>query len=195
MPLTQKDILLFRPAFAILGHIHAAIDRTPVYYPGSPCPMDITETGHRRFLIYDSALRNVTPVRVPAEQLYFNETFTVLPLDDDLAHIRDAVEARIKAWGLQDDEVEKVRVRVRVRGYCSDRIALQETLRASLKPFRFYDEQPPDIAAVSSADPERIDLAKRVLERITETDMSDIYCQPDRDDVFLAALKLIYGEQ
>jgi len=195
MPLTQRDILLFRPAFAILGHIHAPTDRAPVHYPGSPCPMDITETGHRRFLVYDSARRAVTPMKVSADVLYFNETFTVLPLDDDLAHLRDAVRTRIEAWGLADDEVDKVRVRVKARGYCTDRVALRDTLSASLLPFRFYDEQPPDIAEVSTAaDPGRAHLSNRVRERIAEIDMSGLQHRPDRDEVVLAALRLVYGE-
>ena len=53
MPLTRKDLITFRPAKVFLGHIHAPMDKDPVYYTGSPCGLDITEAGRRRYLIYD----------------------------------------------------------------------------------------------------------------------------------------------
>lgn len=195
MPLTQRDIQLFRPAHAVLGHIHAPIDLAPVHYPGSPCPMDITETGRRRFLIYDTSHRSITPVTIPSDVIYFNETFTVLPLEDDLTHLEGAIRQRIASWDLSDDECDKVQIRVRVRGYCADRLGLQERLGASLSRFRLHKDEPPDITEVSIAAPGQALLAQRVQERIMEIDISGMAHSPDRDDIVLAALKLVYGEK
>jgi DNA repair exonuclease SbcCD nuclease subunit len=194
MPLTRRDIDLFRPALAILGHIHAPTDRAPIYYPGSPCPLDITETGHRRFLVYDCERRTVTPVKVPTDVVYFHETFTVLPIDDELVNLQEAIKERIAAWGLQDGDDGKVRVRVKARGYCADRDALKKTLDFGFAPFRFHDGQGSDIAEVSTAsDPGRAYLAKRVRDLISEADVSRVEHQPSRDDVVLEALRIIYG--
>ncbi len=54
MPLTRSDLENFKPAQVFLGHIHKAMDRGKVHYIGSPCGLDIRETGRRRFLIFDT---------------------------------------------------------------------------------------------------------------------------------------------
>ncbi|MCH7720116.1 MAG: hypothetical protein IH988_03880 [Planctomycetes bacterium] len=50
MPLTRADLETHNPSLTLLGHIHAPYDGPPIYYPGSPCPIDMSETGLRRFL-------------------------------------------------------------------------------------------------------------------------------------------------
>ena len=54
MPLTRTDLISYKPGRVILGHIHKPADSENVHYTGSPCPLDISETGRRRFLIIDS---------------------------------------------------------------------------------------------------------------------------------------------
>ena len=49
MPLTRKDIELYKPSCIVLGHIHIPMDLPPIHYPGSPCGLDITESGKRRY--------------------------------------------------------------------------------------------------------------------------------------------------
>ena len=53
MPLTRSDLTQYQPAQVFLGHIHARRDE-PIHYPGSPCGLDISETGRRRFLLFDT---------------------------------------------------------------------------------------------------------------------------------------------
>ncbi|MCJ7706928.1 MAG: hypothetical protein MUO38_04850 [Anaerolineales bacterium] len=51
MPLTSQDVGRYRPQRVFLGHIHVPYGRGLVDYPGSPYPLDITETSKRRFVV------------------------------------------------------------------------------------------------------------------------------------------------
>lgn len=62
MPLTSKSILKYSPLKIFSGHIHKPSEFGRVFYPGSPCGLDITETGKRRFLIYDTGRDSVEQV-------------------------------------------------------------------------------------------------------------------------------------
>ena len=55
MPLTRNDLSRYKPKLTFLGHIHKPqLLENSIYYLGSPCGLDITETGKRRFLILDT---------------------------------------------------------------------------------------------------------------------------------------------
>jgi len=49
MPLSRKDLEMFKPQVVFLGHIHKRLTLQNVHYAGSPCAMDISETGKRKF--------------------------------------------------------------------------------------------------------------------------------------------------
>jgi DNA repair exonuclease SbcCD nuclease subunit len=73
MPMTSRDVTRFQPLMVFLGHVHKSQDHGPVHIPGSPCPMDITETGLRRFLVLDTVTRKVESVPLIPEQIFFDE--------------------------------------------------------------------------------------------------------------------------
>lgn len=133
MPLTSQDVNRYQPLHCFLGHIHIASDLDRVRYPGSPCGMDINETGLRYFLIYDSNLDEIEQVLIDTPVLYFNERLLVLPVEDEKAYIEDQIMSRVGAWGLPDGWDDKVRVRVRVAGYCQDIRALEGYIRGVLR--------------------------------------------------------------
>ncbi|MCX6067491.1 MAG: metallophosphoesterase, partial [Chloroflexi bacterium] len=70
MPITRKDLLTFRPAKVFLGHIHAALCKDPVYYCGSPCGLDISETGWRSYLVFESRSGLVQSKPINSKFLY-----------------------------------------------------------------------------------------------------------------------------
>ena len=91
MPLSRRDIQTYRPAKVILRHIHAASD-SPVYYVGSPCGLDISETGRRSFLIYDTDTNKVDRRELNTPVLYFRASFVMVPVEDEAEHLRKMIE-------------------------------------------------------------------------------------------------------
>ena len=194
MPLTRSDLERYKPLQVILGHIHKATDTRNIHYPGSPCPLDINETGKRRFLILDTETGAIEYSPVNSDILYFNESFIVLPMEDESGYIQKQINHRIASWNLSRDDYKRDRVRVKLSGYSTDKRKLLETVKDSFKEFSFFDEGP-DLQNVSdSVDVDRAEIARRISERIDEMDLSFIEDAPGGNRILLAALQAIYGD-
>ncbi|MFQ5866183.1 MAG: exonuclease SbcCD subunit D, partial [bacterium] len=195
MPLTRTDLENFKPAQVVLGHIHKAMDSGSVHYVGSPCGLDITETGRRRFLVIDAESGTIKPQIVDSDFIFFNESLIILPLPDESAYIKEQIEAKIKNWGLKESEKSKVRLQFKVRGYTSNKRTLLETVEECLREYDFYQNRQPDISEVSiSDDIERAEIAHRAAEWIKKLDWAINHEQPDKDQILLQALHVIYGD-
>lgn len=194
MPLTRRDVETYRPGRIFLGHIHRYMDSRPVHYVGSPCGLDITETGRRRYLVYDTEQNRIQPRALSTDIIFFDECFLVLPVQDEIGYLRQQIAARKRAWALQPDEYQKARIRIRVRGYSANRHAISELLKREFQGFTFYKGQGPDIGEVStSTDIEKDYLAQAALASLEEMEWHFGNEEPDRDEAILAALHLIYG--
>jgi exonuclease SbcD len=194
MPLSGRDLLLYKPKKVFLGHTHVPSDFAIVHYPGSPCGMDPTEIGIRSFLVFDANTCKFSRNIVETDFIYFNEQITVLPLEDEEGYIKNLLESRIKAWNITADIRSKVRLRVRVRGYSRDRSLLVQVIRDQLKDFQFTDSDQPDISGVKlSADLTQGNIAVLVKQRIDEMELYPKTDEPDKDEILLAALNTIYG--
>ena len=193
MPLTRGDLAGTNPAVCLLGHIHAPYDAPPVYYPGSPCPLDINETGLRRFLIFDTETQKVTAQRVDGPRICFNETVVMLPVANEAAFLRDQLRDRIRDWGLPEGWKDRVQVRLRVVGYTIDRAAVEEVAKEAMSDFAFYGEGP-DISALDhTQDADRIEIARQVQEWIEALEWSKDPAQPTKDEILREALAVIYA--
>ncbi len=194
MPLTRKDLQMFRPSQVFLGHIHVPTDDDPIYFTGSPCGLDITETGPRRFLLYDPQSGRVESRPVNTQVLFFNETLTVFPVENEAAYVQSKIVDLLNRWALPPDQRDKVRLRITLNGFSSDREALLRTVQEGFAGMTFYKNEGPDISAVSSsADPNRDVLAGMVVQRIKDQAWPDGPDEPGRDEIILSALKIIYG--
>lgn len=193
MPLNRADLQAYQPATVLLGHIHIPWDQPPIHYPGSPCPLDVTETGLRRFLIHDTVAQTVTPQLVNCPLVYFDETVVMLPVEDEQAYLEHELNSRIQAWGLPDGWDKRVRVRLRLIGYSADRGAAEKTVRKCLAGFSFY-EGSPDLADLNLADdPDRIEIARQVKNWIDALAWPGEHKEPNRADILREALTVIYG--
>jgi exonuclease SbcD len=193
MPFTRRDIDIYQPAEVFLGHVHKPLDAGNLHYPGSPCPLDIGETGPRRFLIYDTSSRRVESRAVANPVIYFDEAFITLPVEDEHSFVQRAVEARLSAWGLDPGDRGKVRVRVSVSGYSRDRRALRQAFEEAFGGYEFYAGQAPDISAVSIAhDPEGDAIAQLVWSQLEDLEWPETEREPGRGEILRAALKAIY---
>jgi DNA repair protein SbcD/Mre11 len=194
MPLSGRDLLLYKPKKVFLGHIHAPIDSPIVHYTGSPCGIDPTETGYRSFIIFDPSTWNVSRSVVDTDLLFFNEQITILPLDEEEAYVRTLLSARVESWKIPPTHRTKVRVRVKARGYSRDRLNLTKAIRDQLREFQFTDSDQPDISQVKvSNDMTQGRITELVKQKIDALDLDPKPGEPDRDDILLAAMNTIYG--
>ena len=195
MPLTRTDIESYKPARVVLGHIHKAMDLENVHLPGSPCPLDITETGRRRFLVIDTESGSVKPQPVDSAILFLNESFVILPLEDERAFLKAQIESRLNSFSLSKAEKSKVRIRVKVRGYTSNKRELMKMLKECFQGFTFYENKEPDISEVFVSDNvEQAEIAHRVSTAIKELEWPQTRQEPSKDQMLLQALHVIYGD-
>ena len=194
MPLSGTCVDRYKPRIVFLGHIHKPLDLGLVHYPGSPCGLDISETGRRRFLVYDTADGSIVPRTVDTDVLHFRETFVVVPADDGAALLEQQIADRIDSWGIEPMEVPKIRVRVAAVGYSGDRSGILNALERSFGSFTFYDDEGPCIDRLLwSSDRQLMATAERAMALINEMDWPFGGDEPEREQVVLEALSVIYG--
>jgi exonuclease SbcD len=197
MPLSRSDLERLEPRTVFLGHIHVPHDPVSnVHYVGSPSGLDITETGRRSFLCYDTSNGTSERVGVETDVLYFQETFFVIPSEGELETLKRQVTARIDGWDIEVADYPKVQVRVGVRGYTKDRTALLQTLEEGFSDFSYYEDQGPNMADLSFSDDDQLEvIANRTLELIDELDWAwGDGGEPEQEQAKLAALSVIYQD-
>lgn len=195
MPLTRPDVELFQPSRVILGHIHKPTDRGIVHYPGSPFPLDITETGRRRMQILDLENGHVESLSINADRIYFDESLIILPVEDEAEYIESQVRAKQADWSLSNEDKRKAIIRIKVRGYTADKKGLSEILKQSFQGYSFYKDSGPDLDEVSLAnDLERAEIARRVQNAVDEMSWPATEDEPSRNEILLQALHVIYGD-
>jgi len=197
MPLTRNDLSRFKPKLTFLGHIHKPqFLENSVYYMGTPCGMDITETGKRRFLILETDNFSVKPKEIETDIVYYQETFTIYPTEHEIDDLRTQIQKRIESWKLDGKEKGKVRLRVEVKGYCENRKDLIEATKTEFKEFTFHDQDGPLHEKLNSVqnNPQLNKIAQRVIEKIQKEEDWDFgNGEPSKNDITWKALETIYG--
>ena len=195
MPLSRKDLQRFKPMTVFLGHIHKPLSQDNIYYPGSPCGLDINETGRRRFLVYDTADGNVVSKDVATDILYFNESFVIVPRDDEVSILQQEMKKRIESWGIDPRDYPKISVRIVARGYATDRRAILEALNLGFEGFKYSKDEGPKIDGLfTSSDRQLNAIAERTTKLIDELDWDFDGDEPEMEQVKTAALSVIYGD-
>lgn len=195
MPLSRKDLEQAKPETVFLGHIHKPVVADTVRYAGSPCGLDITETGRRGFLVYDTAARRVERLTVTTDLLFFDERFLVIPRDDETRRLEAAIAGRIESWNITPAEYPKVRLRVVASGYAIDRNAVKKTIERGFEAFTFHDSAGPDLGELRvSRDPQRANIAERARDLVKSLGWPYGGDEPSRDEVVLRAMALVYDD-
>jgi DNA repair exonuclease SbcCD nuclease subunit len=195
MPLSMKDLEMFKPRIVFLGHIHKPLTIENVHYAGSPCGMDISETGKRKFLIYDTSTGIVEDRFVVTDVLYFNESFVIVPQEDEVPRIKQEIESRIQGWDIDPSDHQIVRVRVNAKGYAADRAAISTAIEEGFGKFRFYKDEGPRLENLSvSSDRQLNAIAERAMELIDESEWNFGGIEPTKDQIVEATLSSIYGD-
>ena len=194
MPLTRPDVNSLGAQTVFLGHIHKPDTWGRVSYVGSPCGLDINETGRRRFVLYDTQTGGIEDQIVITDHIYFVESFVVVPIADDVRHVESEIKNRIEAWGLDESELAKVCVRISAAGYTPDRRAIQDALAEGFEQFRYYKGEAPQTAKLIATKDDQLNaIALRTREALAELDWDFGGDEPDREQVLLAALATVYG--
>lgn len=195
MPLSRKDLERFSPRIVFLGHIHKPLSQNHVHYAGSPCGLDINETGKRRFLVYDTADGSVESKAVTTDVLYYNESFVVVPMGDEVSILRQEIKNRIDSWDINLADHPKVNVRVEAMGYATDRSAVLAALEQGFEGFTYYKDEGPKIERLLvSSDRQLNAIAGRTIALIDELDWNFGGDEPAKEHVKIAALSVIYGD-
>ena len=194
MPLTRADLIRFQPAYCVLGHLHVPISQPPIYTPGSPCPLDITETGFRRMLILNSEDRSVKSATVDSARICFDERIVVLPMENSIDRFTLQLEEMIKGWELPPDCEGRIQLRLKVAGYVKDRAGLLEAAQERLAKYELYPGSP-DLSDLHLAgDVDRAEIAQRVEEVIHNLGFERSPFDPSDQEILEEALTLIYAE-
>ncbi|MBI3377581.1 MAG: metallophosphoesterase [Nitrospirae bacterium] len=195
MPLSRTDIEYYKPAKVVLGHIHKRMELGKVFYAGSPCGLDINETGERSFLIVDTNSINITSKTVDTDYIFFNETLIVLPTEDEFDFIKNKIVGVVERWNLNENEISKAKIRLKVKGYTSDKKQLETVIKATLREIAFYNDEEPDLTEVAVFnDTERISIVEKVKEEIERLEWNFGDERTKRDDMLEQALKIILNE-
>ncbi len=193
MPLTRNDVQYYTPAKVLLGHIHKKMHLGKIYYPGSPCGLDINETGRRSFYILDADTLEITEKTVDSDYIYFNETLIALPAQDESSYVQKKIQEMVKGWNLTEKEIPKARIRLKVKGYTTDKLKLLKVIKEALNNYIFYQDQEPNLDQVSIfEDPEKISIVEKVLEQINDLDWNDAVTK--KEDILEQALHIILKE-
>ncbi len=195
MPLSSKDLQLFQPELVFLGHIHLPQSDMGVHYPGSPCPLNISETGIRQFLILDTEKGEVQPLPVNSSLLFFDEVFTIFPGEKGLDALIEGIDKRITEWGVPEDWMEQVQVRAAITGVSElDRQQIADRVSDAFSSFNFYRNAGPDLSQLTfSTDPDRIGIVDRFKTWIDLLDWPpDKTDSPTKQQILAEALKIIY---
>ncbi len=195
MPLSQKDLTRFRPQRTFLGHIHKSYSSGSLYYPGSPCPINIAETGRRHFLIYDIVNNELEPKRINSDIIYFDESITVLPVENEKEYMNERIREMLESLAINKDEKIKAVLRIRVRGYSRNKRDLKRLIENALKDYNIYGDNGVDVSNVNITEEsaERIELMKQVQNYVDdEIDWSGKDLLPDKDEVMIKAMQTIF---
>lgn len=197
MPLTTKSIIRYNPLKVFLGHIHKPSKFGRVFYPGSPCGLDITETGKRSFILYDTKLDSVEEVFVSTEKIYFDESIIMLPFEDETLFLRRKFDEIIKNWGVSKDELNKVVLRLSLRGYTYDLKKTESTLLriTSLLGINLYNKDGLDLSGIKTLnelEEDRIYLLKRIQKKIENLNTSSFYVSKER--ILEKSMELVFSD-
>ena len=166
MPLTGHDLGQYQPSRALLGHIHIRNSAQQVHYPGSPCGLDITETGRRYFTLLSPESNNLAAQPISTVVIYLNERLVMLPLPDEATYLRQQLGQLKAQWDLSEGEYQRAVVRLRVTGYSQDRSQLPPIVQEEL-PGVQWEEGSPDLSGVQTlADPLKVELVQQMQEKL-----------------------------
>lgn len=201
MPLKRGDLSLPGLRRVFLGHIHKPTDPTQplagkVTYPGSPQGLDVTESGLRSFIVYDTKNDELGARKVNGSKYFLDETIFVFPDDRENEILVEEFNNRIKQSKIPLEELkDKARIRIKIKGYASDIESMKESFRKVFTQIGIepYDKRTPNFDELFAAtDTKKEKLSQKVLEKINQCDWNFGGDEPSLEEVKMASMRFIY---
>lgn len=195
MPLSNNVINDLKPSKVFLGHIHKSNNNDIVYYPGSPYPLDINETGKRKFIIYDTNYNKPEYIYLDLDKIFMIEELLIIPTNTEIDNAINKLNEKINNWNLTTNETEKVILRLILKGFTNDKNALVQRINNYLndKKIRLYDNNAPlDNNLNIVKDPNREFIMKRTLDKIEN--LTENFNYSEKNDIIEQALNLIFND-
>jgi len=194
MPLFNRELQEFKPRQVFLGHIHTPYSNGNVHYPGSPFGLDITETGMRSFIVYDTKANEIERRPIRTNSLNYIKKILITPGSDETEQLKSAIEDWNNDWK-QTDPMTVIVLRVSIEGYSSNRGAVESNLRVLISTSRNPIQiESIDTANLSAFNQEiligAVDDLKREVNNLPLVDGKTI---PERDQIFSEVLNLLFG--
>lgn len=194
MPLTRSDLTLYKPELVFLGHIHSAFNGTKVHYPGSPCPINRSEVGLRRFLLLDLKQGKISSQILDSPLLHFNESFVMVSRENELDLLNEQMQIQIKTWNLPKGWEKRAHIRIKVSGIASDRSSVKEVIHQAFPSDLYAFVGEPDLNDLYHLpDPDREQIALKIQDWLNDLDWIETSTLPGKSEILQEALKIIYG--
>jgi hypothetical protein len=218
-PLTRQDLQRYRPARAILGHVHApgALEQEALS-PGSPYPLSADEWGPRRLLLLETRSAYLEALPLRHTPVYQRLELFLLPdghereqlqgqLQEKLTGILGELQEAAAAGpagersgpggaggvkGAAASEGPGLRLRVRVEGYASSRQGIETLIQAALRK-RGVALERVELDGLRVSEEEGLSLlADRVRQAVSSLQLR--YPEPEalRAEVLRRACDLLY---
>lgn len=199
MPLDSLTVERFQPEKVFLGHIHKPSEYGKIFYPGSPCPVDPTESGKRSFLIFDTEDFECERVVIDTPYIYFKNEIIVYPVENEL----ELLEERLKIWlsslELSSEDYKKVKLFLSVKGFTNDKKRLQQMIE------KFFQEEKMEIKELNLTDVSVPDMQQsfsdiktlwnKVKELLENLDKKIDGIELSQDEIEKKILEKIFGKK
>ncbi len=196
MPITSRFIIKHNPLRVFLGHIHKPSDFGRIIYPGSACGLNITETGKRRFIIYDTKSDDVEEGFISTDKIYFDEWLMVFPFEQSNQFLQRNIKEMIEKWNLSADELKKATLRLSLKGYVTDLKETEKIISAIISPYeiKLYEDglDLSDIKVLNESEEDRIYILQKVKEKIEGLDLSKL--SVSKEKIIEQSMQLIFGQ-
>jgi len=198
MPLTRRDLDAGHLPMAVLGHIHSPISFGDVHYPGSPCPVDRSETGMRSYLQLDLATGGPQRTFLHPGLLFLSERVAVVPGPGEVRLVKESLSGLAARNGIPETDRDAVQVSLELVGFAESREAVAEAARLSLSEAFGRKDHSIDLSGLRVADdPLRAALAAETFRRLKAMRESGDWpagsAAPDVSAAAEKALALVYG--
>lgn len=197
MPISSKTINKFNPLRVILGHIHKPSEYGKVFYPGSPCGLDITETGKRKFILYDTRSDILSRKIIQTSVIYIIETVLTFPVESEIDLLRNKIDYMIEKWSLTEEELNRVKMRLKVLGFTRNLPNIKDFLIKYLKEKHItlndsYGLDLSSVLVIKDIDEDRISIFDKVKEKVESLDLQNF--GSSKDKVLDKTMEIIFGE-
>jgi DNA repair exonuclease SbcCD nuclease subunit len=194
MPLFNIDIQRYKPSRVFIGHIHKSFDSGDVVIPGSPCGLDITETGKRSFVVFDTTTLECEREKIFTRAIFLNENLTMFPSKEEGAFIRAEIGKILQKWDISESDKKNVVMRMQINGYSSNIKNVKQEVVRLLEGMNLYNDGGIDFSELKqSSDVEREFFINKFEDLLSNEIREGNIDGSLRESIEAQAFDLVYG--